>query len=381
MADEKKPKIDLKARLGKKTVTTTGGPSVPPPVGLPRPSGIPAPMFGQSAGPQRPKIDASNPYSSISADQAPVRAEPAAIKVEMSEEIVQAQKKGRAKVVVLALVTAAIGGLVGYTVGGGVERGKGATAALEGAEALAKEVDESNIEIEKLADALKGAREKLSSGKYPAEEVASLGGINVPFSGASLAGKGIGRFKPDIVTMLISFSAGSEEANNQKDKIRSILTSAKPAIEDFLAQKEKPKIRWSVFMETGPHGPWVSMQPLPAPFDAKDFSEKKPDSKEKKEPYKWPETFEIKKGEQTFKLKRYTSGDPTRNRENPDLMPVNPDTQALVCPTDVIIRLTREVSDLERVLRGDKTPGNERDGLVDTGRMLNERLKAIGGAG
>ncbi|MBX3127102.1 MAG: hypothetical protein KF718_10315 [Polyangiaceae bacterium] len=376
MADEKKPKIDLKARLGKKTVTAPAGASIPPPVGLPKPSGVPAPPFG-SAAPERPKIDASNPYSAISADQAPVRAEPAAIKIEMSEEVVQAQKKGRAKVVVLAFVACVVGGVVGYAVGGGVERGKGATAALSGAQELVKEVDTANTQIEELADALKSAREKLSSSKYPTEEVSKLGGINIPFSGATLAGKGIGRFNPQIVTMLINFAAGSEEANDQKDKIRSILTSAKPAIEDFLAQKEKPKVRWSVFVENGPHGPWVSMQPLPAPFDAKDFSEKKEGDKDKK-PYKWPDDFEIKQGDRTFKLKRYTSGDPTRNRENPDLMPVNPDTQAAVCPTDVIVRLTRELSDLERTLRGDKTPGNEKDGLIDTGRTLNERLKMIG---
>lgn len=370
MAEEKKPKIDLKARLGKKTVTAPGGPSIPPPVGLPKP-GVPAPPFGSTA-PPRPKVDASNPYSAISAEQAPARAEPQAIKIEMSEEVVQAQKKGRAKVVALAMVTAAVGGLVGYAVGSGVERGKGADKALAGASDLAKEVEETNVKIEELAEVLKNAREKLGNNKYPEEEVSKLGGIDIPFNGASLTGKGIGRFKPEIVTMLITFASGSEEANTQKEKIRSLLSGAKPAITDMLAQQEKPKVRWAVYFESASGGPWVSMQPLPQPFGV--TSEKKDDKN-----YKWPEEFKIKQGGKDFTLKRYTSGDPTRVKDTPYLIPVNPETQNAVCPSDVLIKLSRELREMEEVLRGDKsTPGHEKEGLIDTGNILVEKLKGIG---
>ena len=189
-------KVDLKARLGKKTVSS--GSSIPPPVGIPKPAGIPVPAaFGASpSAPARPRVDASDPYAAIAADQAPARAEPAAIKVEMSEEVVAAQRKGRAKIAVLAVATAIVGGLVGYAVGSGVERGKGAEKAIAGAEDLAKEIDDTNAKIEELAEVLKSAREKLSSNKYPEEEVSKLGGIDIPFSGANLTGKGIGRFVP-----------------------------------------------------------------------------------------------------------------------------------------------------------------------------------------
>ncbi|HMJ09804.1 MAG TPA: hypothetical protein VK524_00290, partial [Polyangiaceae bacterium] len=97
MAEEKKPKIDLKARLGKKSVGVAAGDvSIPPPVGIPKPAGIPTPPFA-STKPTR-RIDATDPYGSISADQAQ-RNEPKAIKVEMSEEVVQAQKKGRSRII------------------------------------------------------------------------------------------------------------------------------------------------------------------------------------------------------------------------------------------------------------------------------------------
>jgi len=378
MADEKKPKIDLKARLGKKTVTAPGGPAVPPPMGIPKPA-VPAPPFGSSpSAPAPPKIDASNPYAAIHADQAPAK-EPAAIKIEMTEEVVAAQKKGRAKVAALAAVTAAIGALLGYALGGSVARGESAKAAVEGAELLVKDVEDTNSKIEELAEVLKSAQGKLKDNKYPEEEVQKLGGIDIPFSGANLTGKGIGRFKPELVNALITFASGAHEANDGKDKIRSVLTGAKPAIEDYLAQQTKPKIRWTVYFENGPLGPWVSMQPLPEPFLVN--KEKKKDSKEAA--YKWPDTFKIPQGGKTYDLKRYTSGDPTKAKNGePFIVPVNPETQSAVCPSDTAIRLSRELRSLEEVLRGDKSdPANEKDGLIDTGSALVDMLKNVGRPG
>jgi hypothetical protein len=376
MADDKKPKIDLKARLGKKTVSAPTGSAIPPPVGVPKPGGVPAPPF--ASRPAAPKVDPSNPYSAISADQAPARAEPAAIKVEMSEEVVAAQKKGRAKIATLAVATAIVGGLIGFAFGGRLESAKSADAAVEGAEQLTDQVDKATQEIEGLAEVLKSAREKLSSNKYPAEEVSKLGEINIPFSGADLTGKGIGRYKSDIVTMLISFAGGAQEANDQKEKIQSILSGSKKPIEDFLGQQETPKVRWGVYFESGPHGPWVSMQPLPEPFLVQVKEQKKGDK-----PHKWPDSFKINQRGKDYDLKRFSSGDPTKSKpgDNPEIVPVNPSTQALVCPSDVIVKLQRELRDLEEVLLGDKTPGAEKDGLIDIGRGLHDKLKQIGKPG
>ena len=67
MADEqKKPKIDLKARLGKKSVAAPTGPTIPPPVGIPKP-----PPMGGQAGAGGPRVDPSNPYGAIEAQHAP----------------------------------------------------------------------------------------------------------------------------------------------------------------------------------------------------------------------------------------------------------------------------------------------------------------------
>ncbi len=371
MSDRKK--IDLKARLGKKTVSA--GPSIPPPVGIPKPAGIPVPAaYSSPSQPARPRVDASDPYAAIPAQHAPIE-KPQAIKIEMSQEVVDAQKRGRSKVFVLAAVTAVIGGGIGITLGQSLEKSSRQEAALIGAAELSKEVDAANAEIEKLADVLKRAKVQLGDNKYPEKEVSELGGINIPFDGANLAGKGIGLFKKETVSLLVNFSSGASDANKQKDRLVAVLGGSKKGIEDFLSQQTKPKVRWSVYVTNGPHGPWASMEMLPTPFLASS-TEKDKDGKA----YAWPDDFKIKDGERTATLKRYTSGEP--GGSEPKMIPVDPSTQAGVCPDAVLVRLRSEIGKLEDTLRGDKsTPGEEEDGLLDTGRMLMDRLKEIGGPG
>lgn len=96
--------------------------------------------------------------------------------------------------------------------------------------------------------------------------------------------------------------------------------------------------------------------------------------------YAWPNTFKITDGGKSYDLKRYTSGAPMGSGD-PSIIPVDPSSQNSVCSSDVIIKLRREVSDLETTLRGDKTPGREKDGLMDTGSNLLEALKKIGTPG
>jgi hypothetical protein len=315
-------------------------------------------------------VDASDPYAAIEASAAPARPEPQAIKVEVDASAVRAHRTGRTKIMVLAIVTAIVGGFLGFSFGSGVERGKGADTALEGAKSLAQEVDQANAKIEELADVLKSARAKIADNKYPDEEVTALGALNIPFDGASLTGKGIGRFKPQTVAMLVSFAGTATQANEQKDKVLNVLAGSKTALLDFLSQKEDPQVRWSAIMTNGPYGPWARLQPIPTPFKVKPKEGTNPP---------WPEEFEVKDGDQTLKLKRYTKGEPLGSE--PPIIPVDPTTQGSVCPSDVLIKLGRELGDLERTLRGDSTPGNERDGLLTIGQKLLEELKHIGAPG
>lgn len=362
MSDQNKPKIDLKARLGRKTVGG-GGPSIPPPMATG--SSIPAPPFAS-----RP------PPAAISEAPRPMVVQPQAIKIEMSEEIVEAQKKGRTKVMMIAAGAAVVGMILGYVFGDGAARRTAQNNALVGAEELAKEVDAANAEIEKLGKLLGDAKRDLSDGKFPEEAVRGMGDVQIPFDGTHLVGKGTQLMSVDVNRMLIDFAGNAQSANEQKDRLQRVLGNQRKALEELFAQKEKPKFQWSVFVTNGPHGPMASMQPLPAPFFVTSKDPMK-DKDGKDVPFAWPDEIEVPDGDKKLKLKRYSKGEAVS--EDPQFMPVDPDSQSLVCPVDTMILLRKEVVALETLLTGDLSdPTNEKPGLVDTGKKLIDDLKSIG---
>lgn len=406
MSEDNKPKIDLKARLGKKTVAGVG-PSIPPPIagvpstappgpgaGIPgprppgpipsgapqRPSGfpgqgapvqqrpapnlggptsIPAPPFGLN-----PSVPPAQPVFAAPAVQV---AAPQAIKIEMGEEVLQAQKKERGKFRILAIGTAIVGAVIGIVVGGGMERRKSHNIALEGSKILAGEVDKANEEIEKLADVLKKAKIALGEGKFPEDEVKALGGLTIPFDGTYLVGKGIGLMSTDVNRLLVKFAGDSERANEQKDRLQRVFTGMRQPVTELLKEKDEPKVRWGVSVGRGSLGPIASMVLVPEPFLVSS----------KTAGYKWPGQFELKEGNKTVKISRYEKGDPIESTS--PIIPVDPGSQGMVCPSDTLLRLSRELGELETTLRGDKSdPTNERSGLVDTGNNLREKLKSVG---
>jgi hypothetical protein len=390
MSDQK-PKIDLKARLGKKTAgIPAAGSSIPPPAATPSaipgpgpggmpgampgamqrpmarpsgappqttPSGVPVPPFAQASRP----VDASNPYGAMQS-QAPAPARSQAIRIEMGEEVMAARRAGRSKVLILAGVAFVIGGGVGFAIGDGSQRQKGADAAIIGAQDLVKDINKANEQAQKLVETLKAAKDKLSKGQFPEAEVTALGAINIPFSGKNLAGKGIGRFKPEVVSMLIEYAGNTTDANAQKEKLQNVLSGAKKGILELLEQQTKPQVRWAAILTNGPGGPWAGTVALPAPFPAKD---------------KWPDDMKLGSGKDAATFKRYNSGNPINN-DSPFYVPIDPTTTGSVCPSDVIFKLRRELSDLETVIRGDNTPGEERTGLIDGAKRLTDKLKQIG---
>jgi hypothetical protein len=406
MSDDNKPKIDLKARLGKKTVAGVG-PSIPPPVvggpgslppgampgpgpgpqagfpgaGIPGspsrppvagPSGFPGPAVAPAAA--RPQAPAPNmggprppmggptsipappfgPTPSLTpspnfgapppglgnpgpAPQASMR--PREIKIEMGEEVLQAQKKQGSRYKILAIGAAIVGMILGVVFGDGMARRRSQNIALEGSKLLAEEVDKANGEIEKLADTLK----------------------------TYLVGKGIGLMPADVNRLLVKFAGDAERANDQKDRLQRVLNGMREPVKELLSEKDAPKVRWGISVGRGSQGPLASMIPLPKPFLVTS----------KENGYKWPADFEVQQGNKKVKLERYEKGDPVA--ETPPLIPVDPGTQSLVCPSDTLIRLSRELGELETTLRGDKSdPTDERAGLVDTGNALREKLKTVG---
>jgi len=361
MNDQKKPKIDLKARLGKKTVSQPSGPSIPPPMSaMSRPGAIPAPPFSA------PRTD---PFTS-SASQAPPP-QPQAIKVEMSEEVVQEQKKQKKKGYVLAIVTALLGGVVGFMVGGSNETSNQQKVAARDAGDLAKEVTTATDKAEQLADVIKSVKEKLSSGKYPEEEAKNLAGLRIPFEGANLGLRVIGRFNKEVNRGLVAFAGMSEKANDLTEDVQRMISGSKKALDDAFSVKDKPKVQWSAIVATGPSGPWATLVSLPEPFLAKS------DEKVGGHDYTWPESEKMKLGGRETTVKRYAKGDPGGG--DPQFIPIEPVSQNTVCPNINVARILRSVQDLEDALRGVKDPGgHEETGLIETGRAISDKLKGIG---
>jgi hypothetical protein len=257
-----------------------------------------------------------------------------------------------------------VGGVLGFAVGGLNERNSVAEAAVLGAKTLTTEIDAANASAAKLSEVLTSAAKALKDGKYPDSEVKELGGINIPFDGTNLSGKSIGRFKPQVLTMLISYAEASSKANTQKDRIRGLLSYSKEGVEELLAQNTNPRIHWGVSIASTPQGPWGTMQVLPTAFPARES---------------WPANFDVQSGDQKVSVKRYTGGDPTRGADGAQLIPIAPSSQTVVCPTDTIVRLRRELSDMQKILNGDETPGQEVTGIVQLGENIKKQLAGIGG--
>ncbi len=365
-------KIDLKARLGRKTTGAEQQPSqsIPPPAASlagamsspPSPFASAPPSQRQVAPNSFSPFDPIGPASAQRGGQPIIAAAPQQMMLQVDEEsLANARKQGRGKVIALCAGAAVVAGLIGYGVGGMQEKSRVAERAVAGAGMLVTEIEAADAEIEKLSATLQAAGKTLLGGKYPEDEVKALGAINIPFDGSNLASKGIGRFRPQVATMLIDYATGVAKANDQKERIQGLLSLSRAPLEELLGQKENPKVRWSVSVQDGPQGPWATMQLLPTPFEVR------------ADKGKWPSEFELRDGKSTTKINRYTNGDPSNK-----LIPVAPSTESAVCPVDTIVRLRRELAEIEKILKGDETPGREVTGVLQLGKTLQEQLKKIG---
>lgn len=321
------------------------------PQGIPGPGGVsipPPPGFGPKP------VAAAQPSAKPAAPQL-------AIKMEMGEEVVQAQRAARKKVFVLAGATAIVGLVIGFGVGQLVKGNEGAQAAVEGSELLVKEIDAANIVLDELEGTLTSAATKLQNGEYPSAEVEKLGAIDVPFDGSNLLNKGIGRYNQTALTMLVAYVNAVEDVESQKDKIRRLFGAAK---EPFIAEakeKDEPVVKWGVSIKGGPGGPWGQMS-LIKPFEVV--------NKEKKA--NWPS--EIEAGGK--KAERVSKGDIEKVE---GFLPIDPKSQGAVCPETLSLRLMGSLIDLRETLKGSDTPGSERDGVASLGTKVMDQLRKIGG--
>jgi len=365
MAEEKKPRIDLKARLGKAQAAaqvpvvpgsrpSAGAGSVPPPPGI---GGAPV-------------VPATDPFGAPVAPVPRASVPPAAtIKIEMDDEVVRAHRKTGKRIAMVSIVTLLFGGLLGYFWGGRLEQSRQTGIAIEGAKGLAVDVERSQAKIKELSDKIGSAIGTLKEKKFPDTFSSDLGGLSIPFGAEKLEGRGIGKFNPRCLKLLFSYTQDVEALNDRKDALKNLFAGQKKAITDLLASSGNPKVSWAIFAQKSPaHGPLAFL----APIAAKDVFSYKDE--------KWPGKFQIMAGSQAVDTSRYDKGDVFSSDTKVVTFPLDPDSIVSAFPNDVLNRVQSELSKTDEVLRGrPEIPGvqDESPGVIKNGEALLVELRKI----
>jgi hypothetical protein len=276
MADEKKPKIDLKARLGK----ASGG-ATPPPVGVGgMPMPVPPPSFGSRPPPAIPPpvvpgipvgppspfgspmsqaIDPSNPLAAVAAPyRAPApAAPPQPQRIEVDEHAVQTARSGARKqgMVIACVVAVAFAG-VGYIAGQAAENGAGRTKSKGDAAELAADVTKAKETLKTLGDKLEAGRNSLTKErKFPDTLANDLGGINIDFDGSKLAGRRFSGFPTETTAGLVEFVTEVQALNDRKAIVKGLLTKLqKPLTEQLSAPAGQTTISQVIIVDRDPAG-------------------------------------------------------------------------------------------------------------------------------
>lgn len=400
MAEEKKPKIDLKARLGNKTAiqpapAPTG--SVPPPAGIPAPvvapvaaagvpappaavgGGIPAPVVAPVAAPAAGGGIPVPPFATPARHAPPNPFTPAAppppppppprpqdIKIETSAEAVEAAKAMKKFIAVAGVAGAAAGMLIGFVVGQGSANSKRESQAISGASALATDVKASNEKIKQMNDKIGEAVKSLKEKKYPETFPTELGGLAIGFDGDKLVGRSVGSYDSATLNLLFQYTADVQALSARKDALKGLFISQKARIQETLAAGTKPTLGYTLLVVKGPKGPVGSLAPIAEPF-ALDAD--------------WPKTFKMTNlvSREVQEVNRYDSGEVVSSREKRVGIPIEPQSIGAAFPNDISGRILSELSKTAELLNGVEGSGEDesRPGLLKTGTKLVEALNKI----
>jgi len=411
MAEEKKPKIDLKARLGK----GAGGATPPPPVagipvpavpsagasasagvgapqssptgsggggGLPVPPGIPVgppPAFGKMGGaaidPSNPLAAAATPYRAPAPP--PPREPPQPQRIEVDEMAVQEARKGARKQGLIAgLVAAAVLGAIGYIAGGAVETNKGRQKSVGDAKSLATDVAKSRDQLKAIADKVEaGKNSLLKDKKFPDSLAKELGGINVDFDGNKLAGVRFSGFPQETTSTLIEYITLVQTLNDRKTAIIGLLQRLQKPITEQLTAGQKTTINYVVlFGKQDPsRNPFALLAPLQKPIEAANPTAIAL-------PAEFTATDPLTR--QNLSVPKYSTG----NLDKPSAVYVLPKSIEAACPSETSGSIAQLGSQLSRVLtdiRGETAaPGGDvvtesKPGLTDRAEKLVTSLNRV----
>jgi hypothetical protein len=404
MAEEKKPKIDLKARLGKGAGGATPPPgaagipvpAVPSPAasggggavnapssapgGLAMPPGIPVgppPAFGKVAhaalDPSNPLAAAATPYRA----PAPPPPPPQPQRIEVDEMAVQEARKGARKQGLIAgLVAAFVLGAIGYIAGGAMETNKGRQKSVGDAKSLAGDVAKSRDQLKTIADKVEAGRNSLlKDKKFPDSLAKELGGLNVDFDGNKLAGVRFSGFPQETTSTLIEYITSVQTLNDRRTAIIGLLQRLQKPITEQLTQGQKTNINYVVFFgrQDPSRNPFAMLAPLTKPIEAAnptaislpaEFTATDPTTR------------------QNISAPKYTTG----NLDKPSAVYVLPKSIEAACPSETSGSIAQLGSQLSRVItdiRGEQAaPGGDvvtesKPGLLDKAEKLVTNLNRV----
>ncbi len=408
MADEKRPKIDLKARLGKTaglvptptpqpgTVTPSGRPipiptaspsgrPMPPPPRSSQPpgqygalGGMPIPPPTPFPGSPQAAIDPSNPLAvAVASPYAQRQRQPEPQRIEVDDlTLRQASKAARKQGVIIGGVAAVLFAVVGYVAGGAVEQANGRAASKVGAEDLAVNATKARDQLKTLAEKMEAGRKQLmTEKKFPTSLITELGGINVDFDGKQLEGRRFSGYSTDTTRDLVEFITAVQGVNDRKRVIQNLLTSLQKPISEQLAIPEgQADINWVVVVDrdmSGNMAAALSHMVKPITISGQNIVL----------PPKF--TFTAPGGGSNVELPRYLTGDISKA---PAALYVTPRTFDSACPaatTGQIVQLGAQIGSFIVELRGENAgeSGSTLDskaGLIERADRLVKELGTVG---
>ncbi|MGD0528561.1 MAG: hypothetical protein ABSE49_25730 [Polyangiaceae bacterium] len=392
MADDKKPKIDLKSRLqrmgGPGAVAPPPAPrsSAPPPVprgpgltpvpppSIPPPSGIPRPMLAPQSSASA--LDANNPLAAVAQPFRPQSQAAPAVhqpqRIEVDEGAVQAARSSaRKQGLIVGVLFAVVLGGIGYIAGGASQQGADRTKSSHDAHELATDLTKAKDTIDQMkVKVTDGGKSIIGDRKFPADLAKQLSGMHVDFAGDKLFGRRFSGVPADTTTGLFDFINRVEALNSKKDLIVALLNKLQKPISEELARPagQLPLTLVAIVdKSTGDLG--TLLAPLVTPI-APDDKNGVPDKL----------TFTNPKGGNTT-WPRFT-GD--KIPKDGAVMPVSPTSFDKVCPSPLKGSIAQLMTSMNSLIddiqgqKGDDSIGlDAKPGLSDQAAKLAESLNKV----
>ncbi len=377
MAEEKKPKIDLKARLGKNQPAAATPPPSPisskplgaGPIGggvpVPPGSGVaPPPALGHAPAtldPSNPLAAAAQPY------RAPAPAPPPQpARIEVDEVAVKDAARGALKKgVMIGMVGAVLVGAVTFIAGGAQENSKGRQRSVADAKFLSGEVTKAKDQLKSMAEKMDAGRNTLvKDKKFPDTLAKDLGAMNIDFDGQKLGGVRFAAFQKETPGQLIEFITAVQTLNDRKLQIINLLNKLQKPLTDQLAQAGKANLIHVVVIDKDQSGNLALLSALkePLPLSAAP-------------PASYTVVNPLSKSAST--INRYTGGDLSKAAA----IPVVPKSFDANCPSEtagLAAQLASQINKFVVDIQGEKAgPADPMGAVVDSKPHLIERAEKL----